>query len=248
MNKKNKIKTSIDFKKGKRNYMEDRIIIHKRPRIYLSGVFDGHGGKECSEYLKKMFFKDFVKNVKFYPIKKALLKTNQVLNNKILKKKWSSGSTGNILVINKVTNTFFMSNTGDSRGFAVYKNGKIKQLSIDHKPNSPKERKRIIKQGGFVKDGRVDGILAVARAFGDKEIANHLTVIPDISSGSIKNISYFFQASDGIFDVLTNQRIKSLIDIYFKKGLKIDAIVKKITSEAIKIGSMDNVSVIITMM
>ena len=139
-----------------------------------------------------------------------------------------------------------MSNTGDSRGFAVYKNGVVKQLSIDHKPNSIKERRRIKKAGGFVKEGRVDGILAVARAFGDKQIAKHLSVIPDISSGSIRNLAYFFQASDGIFDVLTNKKIKSLISIYFKKGLKINAITKRITREAISKGSMDNVSVIIT--
>ena len=194
-----------------------------------------------------MYFKEFAKNAKSYPIKKALVMTNKDLNRKILKKRWTSGSTGNILVINKDTNTFFMSNTGDSRGFAVYKSGIVKQLSIDHKPNSQKERKRIMKQGGFVKDGRVDGILAVARSFGDKQIAKHLSIIPDISSGSTKNIAYFFQASDGIFDVLTNNRIKSLISLYFKKGLKIDAIAKRITTMAIKSGSMDNVSVVITL-
>lgn len=249
MNKKKSLNiiTAVDFKKGKRDYMEDRIIVHKRPYIYLSGIFDGHGGAECSEYLKKTFFKDFIKNVKLLPIKKALVMTNKDLNRKILKKRWSSGSTANILLINKKTKTFFMSNTGDSRGFAVYKNGIVKQLSIDHKPNSPKERKKILSKGGFVRNGRVDGILAVARAFGDKQIAKHLSVIPDISSGSIRNIAYFFQASDGIFDVLSNQRIKSLINMFFKKGLKINAISKKITKEAIKRGSMDNVSVIITL-
>ena len=248
MSKRIKIETALDFKKGKREYMEDRIIIHKKPKYYLSGIFDGHGGYQCSEYLKKMFYKEFIKqNKKKQTMRKTLVETSKKLNKDILKKRWGAGSTANVLVIDKKANTFYMANTGDSRGFAVYKNGKVKQLSIDHKPNTPKEKKRILKSGGFVKDGRVDGILAIGRAYGDKEISKHLTALPDVTTGSTKLISYFFQASDGIFDVFTNTQIKSLISFFFKKGIKINAIAKKITALAIKKGSMDNVSLVITL-
>lgn len=45
--------------------------------------------------------------------------------------------------------------------------GRTKALSYDHKPNLEQERKRIENAGGCVQWKRVDGDLAVSRAFGD---------------------------------------------------------------------------------
>jgi len=57
-------------------------------------------------------------------------------------------------------------NTGDSRCI-FYNDGKIKELSKDQKPNNEEEKKRIVESGNIVLLGRVNGSLAVARAFGD---------------------------------------------------------------------------------
>lgn len=40
-------------------------------------------------------------------------------------------------------------------------------MSFDHKPSLPFEEKRIIKAGGFVEKGRVNGRLTVSRSIGD---------------------------------------------------------------------------------
>lgn len=45
--------------------------------------------------------------------------------------------------------------------------GNTVELSKDHKPDLPEERRRIIKSGGDVMDGRVNGMLALSRAMGD---------------------------------------------------------------------------------
>ena len=52
------------------------------------------------------------------------------------------------------------------------KTGKVIELSEDHKPENDGELKRIKAGGGFVEDGRVQGIIAVSRAIGDWEYKN----------------------------------------------------------------------------
>jgi serine/threonine protein phosphatase PrpC len=51
-------------------------------------------------------------------------------------------------------------------------------LSFDHKPNDEEERKRIIKAGHSVMMDRVDGSLALSRAFGDLEYKDRDDLTP----------------------------------------------------------------------
>lgn len=48
-------------------------------------------------------------------------------------------------------------------------------LSHDHKPTDQKERDRIVAAGGMVQIGRVDGQLALSRAFGDRALKVPMT-------------------------------------------------------------------------
>jgi serine/threonine protein phosphatase PrpC len=68
--------------------------------------------------------------------------------------------------------TIYCSNAGDSRAVLGLKNGKFIELSYDHKPDNEGELKRVKEGGGFVEDGRVQGIIAVSRAIGDWEYKN----------------------------------------------------------------------------
>lgn len=85
-----------------------------------------------------------------------------------------SGSTANTAILKcKYSNTekkcvieIIDCNVGDSRCF-VYNQGKTTQLSQDHKPHVESEKSRIQGAGGVVESGRVNGMLAVSRAFGD---------------------------------------------------------------------------------
>ena len=52
------------------------------------------------------------------------------------------------------------------------KSGKMTELSYDHKPDNEGEMARIKAGGGFVDDGRVQGVIAVSRAIGDWEYKN----------------------------------------------------------------------------
>ena len=82
----------------------------------------------------------------------------------------NAGCTACLCLI--TTDTIYCCNAGDSRAILVSKNGKVTELSHDHKPDNKEEMQRVKAAGGFVDDGRVQGIIAVSRAIGDWEYKN----------------------------------------------------------------------------
>ena len=69
----------------------------------------------------------------------------------------------------------YIGNAGDSRAVLEKKVGdKIvaDDLSVDHKPDLPEEKRRIERAGGFVEDNRVKGVLNLSRSLGDLEYKN----------------------------------------------------------------------------
>uniref|UniRef100_A0A166IJ98 PPM-type phosphatase domain-containing protein n=1 Tax=Daucus carota subsp. sativus TaxID=79200 RepID=A0A166IJ98_DAUCS len=89
------------------------------------------------------------------------------------------------------------------------RNGKAKGITIDHEPL--KEKKQVENRGGFVVKlpgnvPRVDGQLAMTRAFGDKKVKKHITAKPDVIIKKIdKDINFLILASDGLWKVMSNQ-------------------------------------------
>ena len=153
-----------------KDYNEDRLVvvsqiqkpqktIHRTwPKMSYFGIFDGHGGESCSEYLKNNFLNFLVENKNFpFDIKTALIETFEKLEeefynqnkNKPKEEIDNSGSCGLVAIFTE--NKIYIANIGDSRAIMSLNNGnKVKQLSIDHKPNNIKEFERIIKNGGKV--------------------------------------------------------------------------------------------------
>jgi len=153
-----------------KDYNEDRVVvvsqiqkpqktIHRTwPKMSYFGIFDGHGGETCSEYLKNNYLNFLVENKNFpFDIKTALVETFEKLEdefynqnkNKPKEEIDNSGSCGLVAILTE--NKIYIANIGDSRAIMSLNNGsKVKQLSIDHKPNNIKEFERIIKNGGKV--------------------------------------------------------------------------------------------------
>lgn len=69
-------------------------------------------------------------------------------------------------------------NAGDSRA-VMSKKGKAKDLSIDHKPDLPAEKRRIERAQGFVDENRVNGMLALSRSMGDFEYKMNTVMKPE---------------------------------------------------------------------
>lgn len=118
-------------------------------------------------------------------------------------------------------NHIYLINCGDSRGILVRDNH-IELNTYDHKPTQLKERQRIQNAGGLVALNRVNGGLATSRGLGDfdyKNIPNleqnkqFVTCEPDIYFAKRSlNDRFLVLACDGIWDVMDNESVKSLVD------------------------------------
>ena len=132
------------------------------PKISYFSIFDGHGGDKCSIFLMDNLLNYIIEDKNFpIDIKSSLIssiekaendfnKQFENLNNDNIKdyndKTDFSGSCALICLI--VDNKIYLCNVGDSRAIMSMENGsKFRPLTIDHKPNNPKEYERIIKSG-----------------------------------------------------------------------------------------------------
>lgn len=250
-NKNLNISNYSDLLKGHRKYMEDRIIINDNDLFNFSCVLDGHGGKSCSDFLQKNLYRYFTAYLKNnYEIKKSIKLSFKLINKNFLYYYNKSGTTCNLLIINKNINKFVLANVGDSRCIICYKNNKVKQISIDHRPENIKEEIRIELLGGKIINNRVEGILGLTRAFGDKNLSKFVQPDPDIYEGKINNIKYFLQGSDGIFDYASNKEIIFVFNQYLKKTnnnykKSVVMLIKYIYKNK---KSKDNISIIVTTM
>lgn len=233
---------------GKRDYQEDRLSIYNNNFHYVSCVYDGHGGNKCSIYLKNNLYNAFIKSLQTQKPIPALFNTFVNLNKTFLSQIIGrDGSTANVLFYNKKTNTCYLANTGDSRAILCRKNGVVEQISEDHKPNTPSEKQRIESNGGFVQYGRTNGNLAMSRSFGDKNLIDVITVEPDIYQFSNRNIKYILQASDGLFDVMSNREVCNFVNTRLRQQIPIKEISKQLVYYAINNRkTQDNTSVLIT--
>ena len=154
-----------------RNYNEDRvsIIINMNkiqnykssipwPKISYFAIFDGHAGNKCAEYLRENLLRLICSN-KYFPenVPEAInygferadeyfLNNYAMINGQL---KDNSGTCGLILLI--VNNDIYIGNVGDSRCIGSFNKGKIqKDITRDHKPNTPYEKERIMANGGQI--------------------------------------------------------------------------------------------------
>lgn len=122
------------------------------------------------------------------------------------------GSTAVVSIL--TTEYIFVANCGDSRA-VLCRNSMPVPLSVDHKPDREDERARIEGCGGRVmfSDGaRVEGILAMSRAIGDKLLKQWVTSEPEISITKREaGDECLIMASDGLWDVLSNELVCKIV-------------------------------------
>lgn len=235
---------------GQRQSFEDTHVILKPFGGYKDksffAIYDGHGGKEASEMASKLLHTILlaaIKKCKDIPdaLDKAFIETDKQIEEAGIE----SGTTAVVALIEG--QNLFVANAGDSR--AVLDRGElgVRRLSHDHKADDPDEAKRVEALGGWVSPAtegfdvaRVNGIIAIARSLGDKELGEFVSAKPYISETKLtKGDKRLILACDGVWDVMTDEDAVGLIS-KVADPQKASEILK---NEALRRGSTDNISV-----
>lgn len=208
---------------GQRPTMEDEHLtahfdLKMNRKVYpveLFGIFDGHGGDEAAKFLKERLRDKLEQTlIEMNPetltdqgiwnaLKMAFVQLNEEF-------KGDAGSTATVAMI--LNGKLWTANVGDARTVLVNGN-EIMQLTEDANPTDPRYLKGIENRGGavFWRHGmRVNGQIAVARAFGDHPVGPAMSARPKITAVPMKKIqpnSRLVLACDGIYDVASTRQV-----------------------------------------
>jgi len=253
--------------KGLREQNEDKhdIILNNSNNnrnikdINFFAVYDGHGGKQVSQYIQENLSKYFLAKNVVYPLQKRyVINIYDYIQKQLRNTKYAyhTGTTALVVINFKYNSENYLNiiNSGDCRCILCRDNFAM-PLTKDHKPHWPEERHRIDKLGGNITwdgyDWRIKD-LSVSRAFGDLDAAPYVTHRPDLFRYKLdKNDKFIVLMCDGVTDVLSNSEIVNfiLLNCYdattnnrINKNINI---AKKLGEYAIKKGSTDNITIII---
>jgi len=240
-----------------RRYMEDCLSIEDKfnndEKQGFFAVYDGHGGKEAADFclenfhkilgeeLSKLSKEELEKDEKVEECMKiAYAKTDEAMKSTIP----SAGACSVTCFIRQKDNgkrTIYCANAGDSRA-VLCRDGKADCLTIDHKATNSDEAARVESVGGFIKNERVNGLIAVSRALGDHSMKLFVISEPYLRTVELQpSDSFLILACDGVWDVLTDQEA---VDLVVKDTDPLE-MAKKILVKAIKGGSTDNITVLV---
>jgi len=267
---------------GSRPTMEDKTILIPRfhPRYLdsclrgpraLCGVFDGHNGRQVADFAGAKL-PVLLQDEAWYSspgppseeaVRRSIEKAFETVDSEALsaaaRGEVIGGCTANVAMV--LEDVIYVANLGDAR-CVLCRGGKAVPLSVDHKPDMPKERARIEALGGRVEmrgcwrvmiappTGPARG-LAVSRAVGDidwKQPVPVVSAVPDVTWDRLRPEDEFaIVACDGVWDVLSDQDAVDLARplLLIPSDEAAESAARTVARAALVRGSMDNVSVIV---
>lgn len=231
------------------------------------GVFDGHGGTGCSTFLSKVLHEKIILSKGFFSSPFTLDRAEAVLIDayKEASDQWeeiaesTEDFSGSCAVTALVCGgDIVIAHAGDCR--AVMREGKTTSvLTKDHRPSDPEEKARIRAAGGFIKAGRVMGVLAPSRGFGDLDVKRSAPS-PDvvISEPDVIQITlpdnmpkqpghtFCVLATDGVWDAVKNDKACDIVARSLLKHDDPNRAAQKLADYAADLNSDDVTVVVIT--
>jgi serine/threonine protein phosphatase PrpC len=210
---------------GGRPEMEDFLVYLDNPRgsgLLYGGVFDGHHGDRvarlCAEKLG-LYFLDRLFSSKPRNTQAAFNEAYRQLGLEVAEE--ISGSCAATFCLDG--NVLTTANIGDCRIVVVGRDS-CHQLTVDHTPENPEERKRIFEHAGPEKlfqngpgrlcllDDYEGGLLQITRSFGDVRFRRSgLTYAPHITEHHlVGREACLIAATDGLFGTMKNEEVAEI--------------------------------------
>ncbi|CAF3621463.1 unnamed protein product [Rotaria sp. Silwood1] len=220
-------------------------------------IFDGHSGSGTAHYgsnnlhiylvheLNRLINhkenqsdNNKIRRRKFrHAIKKAFIKLDKQL------RKIDYDKSGSVCIACLIgPKQIYLINVGDARAIIISDNGEVLASTHDHKPDDPKEEERIHEAGGHITQKsskdilRVERRLAMTRVLGDFTIdKNVVPPIPDITIYPRKSSTGFIiLASDGIWNVMSNEQVVSFVVQQISTTIKLDKIASQLLDHCLE--------------
>jgi len=206
---------------------EDRLALASADRgRFFVAVFDGHRGAELGAMAAP----------------EALLEVLRRCQEMARQDRLQGGSTAVLLATD--SQQLCCCSVGDSRAVARVARvaavpGGTLCLTREHSCQVPEEVERIAAAAGCISFGRVGGVLPMTRGLGNFDLeAAGFACIPDVMTLPLMEVSYVVVASDGLWDVISDEECCALVS----GGCTAEGLVR----EARQRGSSDDVAVVVT--
>lgn len=225
---------------GGRVDMEDALIIRDEifENVALITVFDGHGGRKAAR-LAAASFPEILAKKQSYDVE-AIADLVQEFNNKLISINEVSGSTMEMIFINKKDRTADVYHLGDARCVMFDENATCIFTTEDHRPENRAELERLRELKIALRSMKAAGRLGTSGALGDVQYPG-MRLIPEHFKVDIGDkCRWIVLACDGLFDELTNEDVGRTVLRY---GYERSAVILR--DQAYSRGSTDNISVIV---
>mmetsp|Transcript_10045 Transcript_10045/g.27975 ORF Transcript_10045/g.27975 Transcript_10045/m.27975 type:complete len:384 (-) Transcript_10045:50-1201(-) len=251
---------ALSSKRGKRRFScEDAYQaapgLDGDPTRGIFSVFDGHGGREAADYAadnlhdnilreinrveSSLDLDEFTEQVKAAMIEGFLATDQEFLSLGDLQ----GGATATTAYLSK--GRIWVANVGDCRA-VICQGGEAVALTHDHRPDCAKEREAVERRGGEIVRERVQGVLGVSRALGDRELKSYITAEPSVFCGPVSESSEFLiLGTDGLWDHVDNQEAVQLVRLALDEKRGIHAACRGLVELARANRSRDDISVLV---
>merc|ERR1740121_2662254 len=234
-------------------------------------IYDGHGGRQCVDYITQNLHENLLQELQKAPsnVPDGFIRAFNITDRNMQASGINtSGCTACCCLLQeeKTSRAIYTAHLGDARAVICRGGLAVRLTSMsDHKATDPAEAKRVIEAGGSIFNERVNGMLAISRAFGDHQLKapalpqDVVSNVPDITSTELTDQDMFvIVACDGLWDVVEDQESVNLVlegmrellalipamgqDGPSHRRVMAEVLSRMLVEEALARGSSDNVS------